>query len=127
VTPLSSRAPCSSGTKSPATWRWTFIVTSTEPGSAAAWTPAATFGASPNTSPFASTTIGPDSRPIRAESSGAFLAEFLELIPARACWIARAAHGPLRVVLLRLRIAEEGDQPVAKPLQHMAAQPGHCR
>ena len=33
-------------------------------------------------------------------------------------------HGALGVVFLRLRIAEDGHQPVAKPLHHMAAEPG---
>jgi hypothetical protein len=33
----------------------------------------------------------------------------------------RGAHRPLGVVLLRLRIAEENHQPIAKLLQHMAA------
>ena len=62
-------------TKSPATWRWTFVVMSTEPGSAAACTRAATFGASPNTSPLASTTTGPDSMPMRAEQLGCAFGE----------------------------------------------------
>jgi len=31
-----------------------------------------------------------------------------------------------RVVLLRARIAEKRHQPVAEPLQHMAAETGHC-
>ena len=39
--------------------------------------------------------------------------------------MASAARSPLGVVLLRLRIAEEGHQPVAELLQHMAAQPGY--
>ena len=37
----------------------------------------------------------------------------------------RGAHGALGVVLLRLRIAEEGHQPVAELLQDMAAETGH--
>ena len=64
----------------------------TEPGSAAACTRAATFGASPNTSPLASTTTGPDSMPTRADSSGAPLAAFLALRSESARWIASAAR-----------------------------------
>ena len=37
----------------------------------------------------------------------------------------RRPHRAFGVVLLRLRIAEEGHQPVAEPLQHMAAKPRH--
>jgi hypothetical protein len=37
----------------------------------------------------------------------------------------RGAHRPLGVILLRLRIAEERHQPVAQPLEDMAAEPGH--
>ena len=37
----------------------------------------------------------------------------------------RGAHGALGVVLLRLRIAEQGHQPVAELLQHMAAETRH--
>ena len=33
--------------------------------------------------------------------------------------------GPLGVILLRPRIAEDGHQPIAKPFKHMAAEPGH--
>jgi hypothetical protein len=80
------------GDKSPATCRWTFKVTSTDPGSAAASTRAATFGASPNTSPVASMTTWPDSIPMRALSSGAPLAAFLALSSASALWIASAAR-----------------------------------
>ena len=39
----------------------------------------------------------------------------------------RGAHGALGVVLLRLRIAEQGHQPVAELLQHMAAETRHRR
>ena len=39
----------------------------------------------------------------------------------------RGAHRALGVVLLRLRIAEQGHQPVAELLQHMAAEPRHRR
>ena len=98
----------------------------TEPGSASACTRAATFGASPNTSPLASTMTGPDSMPTRAESSGAPLLAFLALISTSALDCERCAHGALGVVLLRVRIAEEGHQPVAEFLQHVAAQPCHC-
>ena len=37
----------------------------------------------------------------------------------------RRPHRAFSVVLLRVRIAEEGHQPVAEPLQHMAAKPRH--
>jgi hypothetical protein len=37
----------------------------------------------------------------------------------------RRPHRPLGVVLLRLRIAEEGHQPVAELLEDMPAKPGH--
>ena len=37
----------------------------------------------------------------------------------------RRPHGAFGVVLLRVRIAEQGHQPVAELLQHMAAKPGH--
>ena len=37
----------------------------------------------------------------------------------------RRPHRALGVVLLRLRIAEQGHQPVAEPLQHMPAKRGH--
>ena len=64
--------------------------------------------------------------PMRADSSGAPLTAFLELMSESARWIESAAlHGPLGVVLLRPRIAEERHQPVAEPLQHMAAEPAH--
>ena len=126
ATPLSSRAPLSSATKRPATWRCTSAVTSTEPGSATAWTRAATFGASPNTSPVASTTTGPDSRPMRAASSGAPLRGVPGVeVGERALDRERGPHRALGVVLLRLRIAEERHQPVAELLQHMAAKPRH--
>ena len=39
----------------------------------------------------------------------------------------RGAHRAFGVVLLRLRIAEQGHQPVAEFLQHMAAEAGHRR
>ena len=79
--------------QSPATWRCMLPVTRTDPGSAAAWTRAATFGASPNTSPVASTTTKPLSRPIRAVSSGTPLAAFLSLSSqARAEWPARPSR-----------------------------------
>ncbi len=39
----------------------------------------------------------------------------------------RRPHGPLGVVLLRLRIAEQRHQPVAELLQHVAAQARHRR
>jgi hypothetical protein len=39
----------------------------------------------------------------------------------------RGTDGPLGVILLRARIAEEGHEPVAEPLQNMPAEPGHCR
>ena len=38
----------------------------------------------------------------------------------------RRPNGALGVVLLRARIAEKRHQPVAEPLQHMAAEIGHC-
>ena len=63
-----------------------------DPGPAALWTRAAILGASPNTSPVASTTTRPESRPIRADSSGAPLLAFLALISTSARWIARAAR-----------------------------------
>jgi hypothetical protein len=34
-------------------------------------------------------------------------------------------HGAFGIVLLRLRVAEEGHQPVAEFLQHMTAKSGH--
>ena len=37
----------------------------------------------------------------------------------------RRAHGAFGVVLLRLRIAKKGHQPIAELLQHMAAEPRH--
>ena len=39
----------------------------------------------------------------------------------------RGAHGALGVVLLCLRIAEEGHQPIAEFLQNVAAEAGHRR
>ena len=65
---------------------------------------------------------------MRAESSGAPDrgvpgVEFGE----RALDRERGAHRALGVVLLRLRIAEEGHQPVAELLEHMAAEPRHRR
>jgi hypothetical protein len=65
---------------------------STVPGSAAACTRAATFGASPNTSPAASTTTEPHSMPMRAESSGTPDRAFLALKSTSARWIASAAR-----------------------------------
>jgi hypothetical protein len=38
----------------------------------------------------------------------------------------RGPHRALGVILLRMRIAEEGHQPVAEPLQHMPAKSRHC-
>ena len=38
----------------------------------------------------------------------------------------RRPHRAFGVVLLRVRIAEQGHQPVAEPLQHMPAKPVHC-
>ena len=65
---------------------------------------------------------------MRAESSGAPFAAFLALRSASARWMARRRpHGALGVVLLRVRIAEEGHQPVAELLQHMPAEAGHRR
>ena len=63
---LSSCWPRSSATNRPAVCRWTVAVIRIEPGSAAPWIRAAILGASPNTSPVASTTTCPESRPILA-------------------------------------------------------------
>ena len=76
-TPLRSCAPLSSTTKSPAVCRCTPRCDEHRPRFGSACTRAATFGASPNISPAASTTTGPLSRPMRALSSGA---------PARHFW-----------------------------------------
>ena len=66
--------------------------------------------------------------PMRAESSGAPDRAFLRVeVGERALDGERGAHGALGVVLLRLRIAEQGHQPVAELLQHMAAETGHRR
>ena len=91
---------------------------------AALWIRAAILGASPNTSPVASTTTCPESNLIRAESSGVPLAAFLALISTSARWIA-SPHGALGVVLLCVRIAEQRHQPVAELFQHVPAKPGH--
>ena len=103
-------------------------VTMTAPGSARDCTRAATLGASPNTAPVASTTTWPDSRPIRAASCGEFLSAFLTLSSSSARWDGeRRAHSTFGVVLLRLRIPEQGHQPVAEPTLHVAAKPRDSR
>jgi hypothetical protein len=38
----------------------------------------------------------------------------------------RCPHRAFGVILLHVRIAEQGHQPVAEPLQHMPAKPVHC-
>jgi hypothetical protein len=60
---------------------------------------------------------------MRAASSGAFPpgVEFGK----RALNGERRPHRAFGVVLLRLRIAEKGHEPIAKPFQHMPAKPGH--
>ena len=85
---------------------------STEPGSAAACTRAAMFGASPNTSPVASTTTGPDlktdaRRQLRRALGGVPGVEVGE----RALDRERRPHGALGVILLRVRIAEQAISP----------------
>ena len=65
---------------------------------------------------------------MRAESSGAPLLGVPGVdLGKRALDGERRPHRALGVVLLRLRIAEQRHQPVAEPLQHMAAEPGHRR
>jgi hypothetical protein len=54
---------------------------------------------------------------MRADSSGSPFAEFLALISTSARWVASAARARSSVVLLGLRIAEEGHQAVAKSFQ----------
>jgi hypothetical protein len=43
----------------------------------------------------------------------------------RALYGERGAHAAFGVVLLRMRVAKEGHQPVTELLQHMAAEPRH--
>ena len=65
---------------------------------------------------------------MRAESCGAPLAGVPGVdVGEGALDRERRPHGPLGVVLLRLRIAEESHQPVAELLQHMAAERRHRR
>ena len=97
-------------------------MTRTDPGSAAACTRAATFGASPNTSPVG---VDDDRTGLEADARGE-LRRARRGVPGvevgeRALDRERRPHGALGVVLLRLRIAEERHQPVAELLQHMAA------
>ena len=81
----------------------------------------ATFGASPNTSPVASTTTGPKSRPRRAANSWQIPTGVLDVERfERRENGDRRAGGPLGVVLLGARIAEQSHQTVAELLQHMA-------
>ncbi len=83
-------------------------------------------GASPNTSPVASTTTGPELEPdARGELRRAFGGVPGVDLSKGALDRERRPHRALGVVLLRLRIAEQGHQPVAEPLQHMAAKRGH--
>ena len=84
------------------------------------------FGASPKTSPVASTTTDPE---FEADARGK-----LRRAPAcvagvelgeRALDGERGAHRTLGIILLRLRITEERHQTVAEFLKHMAAKPRH--
>ena len=121
-TPLSSCAPRSSATNKPAVWRCTFAVTSTRP-----WTRAATFGVSPNTSPAASTTTGPELEPDARQQFRRALGGVPGVdLTKRALDGERRPHSALGVVLLRRRVAEESHQPVAEPLQHVPAKSGRC-
>ena len=67
-------------------------MTTTAPGSASACARAATFGTSPNISPVASTTTGPESIAMRAASAGLPVSAFLRFSSASARWIASAAR-----------------------------------
>ena len=103
-------------------------MTTTAPGSASACTRAAILGASPNTSPAASTTTAPVSIPMRATSSGRPEPGVLAVqLAERSLDGERGAHRAFGIVLLRDRVAEERHDPVAELLQHVAAQPGHRR
>ena len=63
---------------------------------------------------------------MRAESSGAPDRRVAGVeVGERALDGERGAHRALGVVLLRLRVAEEGHQPVAELLQNMAAETRH--
>ena len=91
-----------------------------------ACTRAATFGASPNTSPAASATTEPHSMPMRAERLGRAGRGVARVeVGERALDRQRREHGALGVALLRLGIAEQRHQPVAELLQHVAAERSH--
>ena len=64
---------------------------------------------------------------MRALSAGAPLARVLGVeFCKRPLDRERRPTGALGVVLLRARIADKRHQSVAEPLQHMAAETGHC-
>ena len=90
----------------------------TEPGSASACTRAATFGASPNTSPAASTTTRP--KKLKTYSRRQLRRTFGEVpgveVGKRSLDRERRPHGALGIVLLRLRVAEERHEAVAELL-----------
>ena len=65
---------------------------------------------------------------MRATSRCALLLAFLAFrLIERPLDGERRAHGAFGVVLLRLRITEQGHQPVAMLTLHMAAEPGDGR
>jgi len=97
-------------------------VTTTAPGSASACARAAMFGTSPNISPDASSTTGPESIAMRAASVRLPVPAFFPFSSDSARWIASGRpHCPLGIVLLRHRIAEQCHQPVAELLGDFAA------
>ena len=112
--PLSSSGPASSTTRLPAASRYAVGPTGSRPGSAACWSRAATLTASPvaKVESPSSTTTSPASIPIRACE--------LELVD-RLAHRERRAHGPLGVVLVRLRDTEGGQDGVAGELLDDAA------
>ena len=71
----------------------------------------------------ASRTTGPVLMPIRAASSIPYASLTSRAYPASASWIAqRRAHGPLSVVLVRARHAEERIETVSRQLRNGAAE-----
>src|ERR1700731_2871331 len=104
--PLSGGALRASTANNPATSRWVSSVTSTVPAAAASCTRAAILGASPNTSASlpapAPTTTEPESPdPRRQLWTPRLLVELGDGFDNRQA----GAHGPLRVIVVRLRIA----------------------
>jgi hypothetical protein len=79
------------------------------------------FGTSPNISPDASSTTGPESIAMRAASTGLPVTAFFPFSSHSARWIASAACTARSASFLRHRIAEQCHQPVAELLGDFAA------